>query len=112
MVQHFLGSGDAGIGADEELLQLQPELLVKGRAVEEAGDAAKPGAAGALEGFGRELNRTGLLGLLLGLRGAAKETYQGRYPLIVLAGHRTSAPEEGSRKQTRSKAEVASRRST
>jgi hypothetical protein len=111
-VQHLLRGGDAGVGADEELLQLQPQLLVEGRAVEEAGDAAEPGAAGALEGFGRELSRTGLFGLLLGLRGAAKETYQGRYSLIVLAGHRTSAPEEGSRKRTRWKAEVAGRRST
>jgi hypothetical protein len=107
MVQHLLGGGDAGVGADEELLQLQPELLIEGRTVEETCDAAEPGAAGTLEGFGRELSRTVFLGLLLGPRGAAKEAYQGSYPLVVLAGHRTSAPEEGSRKRTCSKAGVA-----
>ena len=74
-VQHLLGRGDADVGADEQLLQLQPELLVEGGAIEEAGDAAEPGATGALEGLFR---------LLLGLRGAAKETYQGRYPLSFL----------------------------
>jgi hypothetical protein len=75
MVQHLLGGSDAGVSADEQLLQLQPELLVEGRAVEEAGDAAEPGATGALEGLFR---------LLLGLGSAAKETYQGRYPLSFL----------------------------
>jgi hypothetical protein len=88
MVQHFLGGGDAGVGADEQLFQLQPELLVEGRAVEEAGDAAKPGAAGALEG---------LLRLFFSLRGAAEEAYQGWYPLIVLAGHLSIGPGGGQR---------------
>jgi hypothetical protein len=95
MVQHLLGGGDAGVGADEQLLQLQPELLIEGRAVEEVSDVAEPGAAGALKRFGRELSRTDLFALLPGLRGAAKEAYQGQYPLVVLAGHRTSAPEGG-----------------
>ena len=48
-VEHLLRGGDADVRADEELLQLLPELVVDAAAVEEAGDLAKPAFAGALE---------------------------------------------------------------
>jgi hypothetical protein len=50
--------GDAGIGADEELFEILPDLIVDAAPVEEAGDVAEPALAGALER---------LLGLFVGL---------------------------------------------
>jgi hypothetical protein len=81
--EDILRGRHARVGADEQLLQLEPELLVDAGALEEAGDAAEPGATGALEGgldgAGRGFDKLSLrgfdalVGLLLGLGGAAEQ---------------------------------------
>jgi len=44
------GGGDADVGADEELLQFLPELVVDARAFKKPRYPPEPGAAGAVEG--------------------------------------------------------------
>jgi hypothetical protein len=56
--------GNAGIGADEELLEFLPDLVVDLAPVEEARDVAEPALAGALER---------LLGLLVRLSGTPED---------------------------------------
>jgi hypothetical protein len=44
-----LRSGHAGVGPDQEIFQLLPELFVDAAPVEEAGDVAEPTPLGALQ---------------------------------------------------------------
>jgi hypothetical protein len=48
-VEHRLRRLEAGVGAEQDLLELEPEVLVDAAAVEDAGDAAEPAAAGTAE---------------------------------------------------------------
>jgi hypothetical protein len=45
--EDLLGGVDAGVGADEELFELFPDLVVDFGAVEEAGDVGEPTLAGS-----------------------------------------------------------------
>jgi hypothetical protein len=56
--QDFVRRRDAGVGADQELLQLIPHRIVDLAPIEDAGDAAEPA-------FARLIER--LFGLLVGL---------------------------------------------
>jgi hypothetical protein len=67
VAEDLLGGDDARIGADEELFELVPDLVVDLAAVEEDGDVAEPALAGAFES---------LFGLLVGLFGALEDTEQ------------------------------------
>jgi len=57
----------AGVGADQQLLELFPDLFIDFAAVEQAGDVAEPPLAGAFEC---------LFGLLVGLLRAAENAKQ------------------------------------
>jgi hypothetical protein len=104
--QDVLSRADTDVGADEQLLQLEPEVVVDAGALEEAGDAAEPGATRPLQRFGRErwrrsfdrprrelsrtlrstgcgrLSRAGFLGLVSGLGGATEQANQGVPPIL------------------------------
>jgi hypothetical protein len=49
VVEDLLRGGNAGVGANEDLLQLLPQLVVDAAAVEDAGDAPEPALASAFE---------------------------------------------------------------
>jgi hypothetical protein len=73
IAEDFLRRGDARVGANEQLFELLPDLVVDLATVEEAGDAAEPALAGAFEG---------LFGLLVGLSGAFEDAEQRRPPCV------------------------------
>ena len=62
--QDLLRRRDAGVGADQQLFELVPDLVVDLAAVEDAGDVAEPALAGAFER---------LFGLLVGLLRALED---------------------------------------
>jgi len=65
VAEDLVRRGDAGVGADEQLLQLLPDLVVDLAPVEQVRDVAEPALAGAFER---------LLGLLVRLPGALEDT--------------------------------------
>ena len=67
VAEDLLRRRDAGVGAEQHLLELVPQLVIDLAAVEEAGDAAEPALAGALERS---------LGLLVGFLGALEDAEQ------------------------------------
>jgi hypothetical protein len=67
VAEDLLRRRDAGVRADQQLLEIIPYLIVDFRPVEQPGDAAEPTLARALEG---------LFGLLVGLLGAFEDAEQ------------------------------------
>ncbi len=69
-VEDLLGGVDADVGAEQDFLELVPELIVDFAAIEDAGNAAEPASFGARDGgLGLLLGEAVLLLLTLGLFG-------------------------------------------